>query len=107
LTRIYYDFRNLGITPQERALNFSATNAFQVREVIAAATTGGLSLDTIQVEKSPICRPDSECYDVKLQFFDPENSLRSMKVFRFTIDVSDVVPVTVGQIRSWSLAGHR
>ena len=107
LTRIYYDFRNLGITPQERALNFSATNAFQVREVIAAATIGGLSLDTIQVEKSPICRPDSECYDVKLQFFDPENSLRSMKVFRFTIDVSDVVPVTVGQFRSWSLAGHR
>jgi hypothetical protein len=54
------------------------------------------------VEKSPICRPDSDCYDVKLSFFDPENNQRSNQVFRFTIDVSDVIPVTIGEIRSWS-----
>lgn len=102
LNRIYYDYRNLGTTPQERALNFSATNAFQASVAIASAAGGQRVLDSISVEKSPICRPDSDCYDVKLSFFDPENNQRSNRVFRFTIDVSDVIPVTIGQVRSWS-----
>lgn len=102
LNRIYYDYRNLGTTPQERALNFSATNAFQASVAIASAAGSQRVLDSISVEKSPICRPDSDCYDVKLSFFDPENNRRSNRVFRFTIDVSDVIPVTIGQVRSWS-----
>ena len=102
LNRIYYDYRNLGITPQERALNFSATNAFQASVALARAAASRRVLDSISVEKSPICRPDSDCYDVKLSFFDPENNQRSNRVFRFTIDVSDVIPVTIGQVRSWS-----
>ncbi|MCZ8224356.1 MAG: peptidase [Microcystis sp. LE19-84.1B] len=102
LNRIYYDYRNLGTTPQERALNFSATNAFQASVAIASAAGSQRVLDSISVEKSPICRPDSDCYDVKLSFFDPENNQRSNRVFRFTVDVSDVIPVTIGQVRSWS-----
>ena len=102
LSRIYYDYRNLGMTPEERALNFSATNAFQASAAIAQATGDQRVLDSISVEKSPICRPDSDCYDVKLIFFDPEDDRRSNRVFRFTIDVSDVIPVTIGQVRSWS-----
>ncbi|WP_307785920.1 PatA/PatG family cyanobactin maturation protease [Okeania sp. KiyG1] len=102
LTRIYYDYRNLGITPEERALNFSATNAFQASVAIATAAGTDRVLDSISVEKSPICRPDSDCYDVKLRFFDPENNQRSNRVFRFTVDVSDVIPVTIGTVRSWS-----
>ncbi|MFN7338586.1 MAG: peptidase, partial [bacterium] len=27
---------------------------------------------------------------------------RARKVFRFTIDVSDLIPVTLGEVRSWS-----
>jgi len=104
LERTYYDYRNLGITPQERAINFSATNAFQVATVMADAATGDLGLDSITVKKSPICRPDSDCYDVKLQFFNLEDNRRSGKVYRFTIDVSDVIPVTIGAVRSWSVA---
>lgn len=102
MNRIYYDYQNLGTTPQERALNFSATNAFQSSVAIASAAGGQRVLDSISVEKSPICRPDSDCYDVKLSFFDPENNQRSNRVFRFTIDVSHVIPVTIGQVRSWS-----
>ena len=104
LERIYYEFRNLGVTPQERALNFSATNAFQIAGVMATATAADMGLDTIVVEKSPICRADSDCYDVKLQFFNLDDSRRAGKVFRFTIDVSDVLPVTIGRVRSWPLA---
>ncbi|MBP0020110.1 MAG: PatA/PatG family cyanobactin maturation protease [Cyanobacteria bacterium SBLK] len=104
LNRIYYEYRNLGMTPQERALNFSATNAFQITEVMESAGVSQLGLDRITVEKSPICRPDSDCYDVKLQFFNLENNQRAGKVYRFTLDVSDVIPVTIGSVRSWSIA---
>lgn len=102
LNRIYYDLRNLGTTSQDRALNFAATNAFQAASTFAEAVATGMELDSITVEKSPFCRLDSDCWDVKLKFFDPENSRRAKKVFRFTIDVSDLMPVTLGEVRSWS-----
>lgn len=102
LEQIYYRFRNLGKLPQERALNFSATNAFSALSVIAEASGRSLQLDDIKVEKSPICRPNSECYDVKISFFDPESIIRSRRFYRFTVDVSDVLPVTIGKFRVWS-----
>jgi cyanobactin maturation PatA/PatG family protease len=105
LTRVYYDLRNLGATSSDRALNFAATNAFQAANTFAKAVAAGMALDTIAVEKSPFCRMDSDCWDVRLRFFDPENSRRARKVFRFTIDVSDILPVTLGDVRSWSEAG--
>jgi cyanobactin maturation PatA/PatG family protease len=102
LERIYYEYRNLGITPEDRALNFSATNAFQVVQVMASAGTGDYGLDEITVEKSPVCRPDSDCYDVKLRFFNMDDNRRAARIYRFTLDVSDVLPVTIGTMRSWS-----
>ena len=33
--------------------------------------------------------------------FDPENTRRARRVYRYTIDVSDVTPVTLGATRSW------
>jgi cyanobactin maturation PatA/PatG family protease len=104
LNRIYYDLRNLGITSQDRALNFAATNAFQAASTFAEAVATGMELDSIDIEKSPFCRLDSDCWDVKLKFFDPENSRRAKKIFRFTIDVSDLIPVTLGDVRTWSSA---
>ena len=104
LTRIYYEFRNEGLTPQDRALNFSGTNAFVVAGSFQAAATLGLVLDEIEVERSPICRQDSDCWDVKITFFDPEDTnARPRTVFRFTVDVSDVVPVIVGAVRQWQI----
>ncbi|UGY91094.1 PatA/PatG family cyanobactin maturation protease [Streptomyces gobiensis] len=102
LARIYYDLRNLGTTSADRALNFAATNAFQAADTFASAVADGMTLDTIDVEKSPFCRLHSDCWDVKLRFFDPENNRRARKVHRFTIDVSDLIPVTLGTVRTWS-----
>lgn len=104
LNRMYYEFRNLGQTSQERALNFAATNAFQAAQALTEATGKGMQLDRIETEKSPFCRMDSDCWDVKLKFFDPENDRRAKKVFRFTVDVSDTMPVTIGDIRTWSIS---
>lgn len=102
LNRVYYDLRNLGTTSQDRALNFAVTNAFQAASTFGQAVLHGMELDSITVEKSPFCRLDSDCWDVKLKFFDPENSRRAKKIYRFTIDVSDIIPVTLGEVRSWS-----
>jgi cyanobactin maturation PatA/PatG family protease len=103
LNRVYYDLRNPGQMARDRALNFAATNAFQATSTFAVAVARGMELDTIEVDKSPFCRIDSDCWDVKLKFFDPENSSRAKKVFRFTIDVIDIVPVTLGEVKSWSV----
>jgi cyanobactin maturation PatA/PatG family protease len=104
LERVYYEIRNLGVTPQERAINFSATNAFQIEFVFRSAVEGGQKLDSISAERSPICRPGSDCWDVKLTFFNPSKRFEQAKhVYRFTVDVSDVIPVTVGKVRHWDV----
>ncbi|MDB9348029.1 PatA/PatG family cyanobactin maturation protease [Nodularia spumigena CS-588/02] len=103
LNRVYYDLQNLGKFAKDRALNFSVTNAFQAASSFSQAISTGMQLDSIEVEKSPFCRINSDCWDVKLKFFDPENGRRARRVFLFTIDVSDRIPVTLGQVRSWSV----
>jgi cyanobactin maturation PatA/PatG family protease len=102
LHRIYHEFRNLGITPEDRAKNYAGTNALLAARVFEDAVKAEIDLDTIDVERSPICRPESDCWDVKLTFFDPKRTLeRARKVYRFTVDVGDPVPVMVGSVRSW------
>jgi cyanobactin maturation PatA/PatG family protease len=104
LERIYFELRNTGQTPQERALNFAATNAFNVERVFESASRRELQLDEIGVEPSPICRMDSDCWDVRLVFFDPQDALgHARSAYRFTVDVSDVVPVLVGPVRAWAV----
>jgi len=102
LNRVYYELRNLGVAPQERAMNYAATNAYQSRQVFVDSTARKYALDGIKVVKSPICRPDSDCWDVQLQMFDPENERRAGRIYRYTVDVSEVLPVTVGPIRQWA-----
>jgi len=102
LSRIYDELRNFGLSPEERALNFAATNAYQAAVSFADAARRHLELDRISVRKSPICRPDSDCWDVQLVMFDPENDRRAGRFYRYTVDVSEVLPVTVGRVRSWS-----
>ncbi len=104
LERVYHELRNLGISPQDRAVNYSATNALNSAGIFEVALKDHMQLDTIEVEQSPICTPGADCWDVKLTFFDPNRQLeRARKVYRFTVDVSDVCPVMVGAVRSWSI----
>ena len=103
LNRIYFELRNMGQSPEERAINYSATNAFSIADFMMGRALAGEQLDAIEVEKSPICRMDSDCWDVKLIFFDTTNFLAPRTVFRLTVDVSDVVPVSVGDPRMWQV----
>ncbi len=62
--------------PRDRAMNFAATNAFQMERACSRRRPpAGLMLDQIDVERSPICRLDSDCWDVVLYFFNPTNVL--------------------------------
>ena len=104
LERVYHELRNLGMTPHERAINYAATNAYNVEAAFENAIKREMELDSIEVERSPICRPDSDCWDVKLYFFDPKGEKQAVRrVYRFTVDVSDVVPVMIGDMKTWSI----
>lgn len=104
LDRVYYEIRNLGATSPERAMNYAATNAFQISSVYSDAIKTGMKLDNIAVERSPLCRPGADCWDVKLMFFNPAKRLEQARhVYRFTVDVSEIIPVTVGHVRHWDI----
>jgi cyanobactin maturation PatA/PatG family protease len=103
LERIYNEFRNVGISPQDRALNYSAINAYNTKTIFREMARE-YRLDTVEIDPSAICRPDSICFEVTYRFFNPLEVLtRARKVFQYTIDVSDTVPVAVGPLRRWEV----
>lgn len=102
INRIYYELRNRGYSSHERAINYAATNAYQMREIFDDAYGEDLFLNKISAVTSPVSRPESDCWDVVLEFFNPKERLTTArKLYRYTIDVSDVMPVTIGTLRSW------
>jgi cyanobactin maturation PatA/PatG family protease len=101
LNKLYYEYRNLGVTSPDRALNFAATNIFTLTDVLAESISNNKTLERIDIVKSPYGRVDSDCWDVQLKFMDPENTKRAFDVFRYTLDVSDKLPVTMGKIVSY------
>jgi cyanobactin maturation PatA/PatG family protease len=111
LDKIYYQLRNLGQSPPDRALNYAATNAFIFADgirkgLLSARYVPGpghdlFTLDTINVVKSPYCRMDSDCWDVQITFFDPEETRRARVVYQYTVDVSEVDPVTLAPTRQF------
>jgi hypothetical protein len=100
--KIQFSIRNRGMSAEERAINAAATNAFNISDVIVEAGEEGLTLRDVGVERSPLSRPGSEYFDVLLTFFDPERrGERAPLRAPFTIDVSDTVPVQIGDPVTW------
>lgn len=103
LNKVYFELSNLGLAAPDRALNFVATNAFQAAEALVRAVSDGYELDHLKVIKSPYGRVDGDCWDVLMRFLDPENDHRADRLFRLTVDVADVMPVTLGKVQTWTL----
>ncbi|GAA3383892.1 hypothetical protein GCM10020369_11550 [Cryptosporangium minutisporangium] len=114
LDKVYYQFRNLGQSGPDRALNYAATNAFELTQALANGFLSGrlvphsrnepeplYALDDITVAKSRYERPDSESYDVTLTFMDPENDRQARVAYLITVDVSDVLPVSLDSPRQF------
>lgn len=113
MDKIYYQLRNLGQSSPDRALNYVATNAFTFATGIRSGlissqqVPGGANLytlDTVTVTKSPYCRMDSDCWDVQVKFFDPENDRRARAVYLYTVDVSDEMPVSLAPTHEFLVA---
>ena len=107
LDMAYFRFRNLGQTSADRAMNAAGTNAFLVGSelmdgLLSAKHVPGkddnfYTLESIRVEKSTYCRPGgSDCQDVYLTFFDPENERRARVTYLFTFDVVLPNPIPIG-----------
>ncbi|AJT63254.3 hypothetical protein T261_1568 [Streptomyces lydicus] len=111
LDKIYYQFRNLGQSSADRALNYVGTHAFlfgsQISEgLLSARHVPGAeghfyALDTVSVSKSPHCRIGSDCQDVVVTFFDPVDARRSKVSYLFTVDVSDEHPVSLAPVHTF------
>lgn len=100
--RLTFKLEHLGLSSFERALNYVVTNLFNLGSAFVDKLAEGYELNDIKIEKSLICRQNSDCQDVIIIFFKPHERLTTSKhVFRFTIDVSEVIPVAVGEIREW------
>ena len=59
----------------------------------SAAKKKVIRLDAITVEKSPICRLDSDCWDVKLKFFDPDQSACTARPTSISFECFSVKPL--------------
>lgn len=115
LDKLYVELRNLGQSSPDRALNFAATNIFQLTDflvndglmahtAIPSDADNLYILDTISVSKSAYCRKDGDCQEVQLVFFDPENERRARRALLYTIDVSDVLPVPLAPARTYLIS---
>jgi cyanobactin maturation PatA/PatG family protease len=103
LSRVYEELRNVGLSPQDRALNFAATNAYQANDIFVKLRGRNIHIEKFEVVRSPVMRPDSDCWDVKMTFFNPADPRKDPReVYFYTIDVSDTVPVAIGKPRHWT-----
>ena len=105
LVRVYHELRNPGMSPAHRALNYAATSAAQAAAAFQEAVAKGMQLESIEVEASASCRINGDCWDVKLRFFDPENSRRARLIYRFGVDVAELLPVSLGRPKKWRAPG--
>ncbi|MFO0811499.1 MAG: hypothetical protein U0746_22955 [Gemmataceae bacterium] len=105
LERVYHGMRNLGLTPHDRAINHAATDTYQAGQAIAQALEKWPSaeLERVQVRPCEVSHPHSACYDVELHFTNGSTKSPTLRrVYRYMVDVGDVVPVTLGSVQSWS-----
>jgi len=104
LERVFFALQNRGILPEDRAINFSATNAFLVSHIFRKACKEKLELKRIYTTKSSL-RPDKSTeWEVVMEFFNPLKVMEeAATVFRFTVNVGEVIPTLVGPVQSWKV----
>lgn len=100
--QIYFRDRQEPEISRDRALNFAATNGYQVAAAFMDAMGDGFEYAQYRTEYSPFARVSGLCWDVIVQFIDPTEDARAMREYRLTVDIADVMPVTVGRLRRWS-----
>src|SRR5262249_41782514 len=114
VSRLYELARNDGKTPQDRAINWAATqfiidlNSLLMNDLFrrmlgenVEAKTSALAntaVHDVQLRPSP-CRESGGEYDAEVALFDVDNIYRGLTVIASKVDISDVVPVTLALSR--------
>lgn len=102
LSRLFDELRTPGRAPRERAVNYAAATVFRTGSALRSALAEGLAFGGMATERSAFCRPGSDCHDVAFTFFSPvRRQAHPRTVVRVTVDVGDVVPVSIGPPRRW------
>ncbi len=102
--QVYFRDRQEPEISRDRAVNFAATNGYQVAAAFMDAMADGFHYANYRTQYSPFARVSGLCWDVVVQFIDPSEDQRAMREYRLTVDIADVMPVTVGRLRRWSAA---
>jgi hypothetical protein len=102
LSQLYFRTNQLPDVSRDRAISFISTNGYQVAAAFLDAMHDGLQYSDFRTEYSPFARVSGNCWDVIVRFNDPADSKRAPVEYRMTVDIADVLPVTVGRLRRWS-----
>jgi PatG C-terminal len=97
LNTLYYQHRKLGNHLAGSGAKFRYNEHFSAYGDVSFDAWRGPTLDRIDVVKSPYGQIDSDCWDVELKFKDTRNLTVTELVFRFTLDVSGKLPVTLNK----------
>lgn len=95
---------NDGTHSHVRAVNYLVTNPAQLAWSAGVASQEAFAFDTLNVQRSTLNRPYSDCWDIDLIFKDPERPGRARLLHRHTVDVGDMLPVSIGSPRTWRLS---
>lgn len=108
LDRFTVEIRNPGISPEDRAKNYGATQVFPILLEVFATVKKRYGLDQVEIDEILVRKSETaltssfDLYDFNLSLFDPSNIHRARVVVSVTIDVADVVPSNVGAARIYS-----
>lgn len=95
---------NDGTHSHVRAVNYLVTNPAQLAWSAGLTSSEGFIFDSLSVQRSTLNRPYSDVWDIDLLFRDPERPARARLLHRHSVDVGDVLPVSIGRPRTWRVA---
>ena len=101
LRKIKDESRNDGAGGPYRTLNYLLANPVQLTMSAVIAQREGFTFGGLNILRSTFSRPYSECWDIELAFVDTENEFRAGLIHRHTVDVADILPVSVGALKAW------
>lgn len=101
LNRLYVTAVNKGVTPDERALNYSLINIITIQDIITEAAKAKMQFSHFNIKASAIQRQHSIVREVQLTFFDPADTRKASTTYSMSVDVSGITPIIIGNIDEW------
>ncbi len=102
LRRLYLATRNSGLTADERALNYAVYNIVFLEEILNEQQSQNGQFYSHTITPSSFLRRNSLMRDVRMTFFNPSDTNQAATTYSMTIDLTDTMPVFVGNIEKFS-----